>query len=437
MAAADVPAGIPLDPSLPRASYVEEAEFRRERDALLFSGWFCVGRAESLPAEGDYLTADVAGESILIVRTADGLAGFYNLCRDRGSRLVPPGRAAAADQPRPQRMLRRQHPLPVPRLDLRAGRIAAGRAVPARPARVPRQLALHPVDTAMGRVCVRPAEPGRRAGAEPLGALGAFRAGWLPTRWPAAPGSQAGLPGGGQLESILENYNECYHCGPVHPELCELVPAFAAAAAARWTGSDGVPHRDGPTTFTRTGTTRRKPFPGLSAAERDRHKGELVLPNLMLACPPTTWPRSRCGRMRPGGTTVSATSCSTPMSSPRRASTRPTPWRLGPGEPAGLDGLRAVQDGMTSRRFTTGYLAPMEQPSADVVRYVPAACPLTLLTPWNPQYQGGPPPGPPGQTPRRRKHHERTQTPGPKRLPAADRRGPAAGAAAAGRPDRC
>jgi Rieske 2Fe-2S family protein len=29
-----------------------------------------------------------------------------------------------------------------------------------------------------------------------------------------------------------------------------------------------------------------------------------------------------------------------------------------------------VQDGMRSRRFSTGYLAPMEQPSADVGRYV-------------------------------------------------------------------
>ena len=26
---------------------------------------------------------------------------------------------------------------------------------------------------------------------------------------------------------LLENYNECYHCGPVHPELCRLVPSFA------------------------------------------------------------------------------------------------------------------------------------------------------------------------------------------------------------------
>ena len=27
-------------------------------------------------------------------------------------------------------------------------------------------------------------------------------------------------------KAIVENYNECHHCGPVHPELCEVVPEF-------------------------------------------------------------------------------------------------------------------------------------------------------------------------------------------------------------------
>ena len=30
---------------------------------------------------------------------------------------------------------------------------------------------------------------------------------------------------------LAENYNECYHCGPVHPELSRLVPAFAGGGA--------------------------------------------------------------------------------------------------------------------------------------------------------------------------------------------------------------
>ena len=36
-------------------------------------------------------------------------------------------------------------------------------------------------------------------------------------------------------------------------------------------------------TFTTSGTTRRRPFPGLDADEQVRHKGELVYPNLFLS----------------------------------------------------------------------------------------------------------------------------------------------------------
>ena len=43
----------------------------------------------------------------------------------------------------------------------------------------------------------------------------------------------------------MENYNECYHCGPVHPELCELVPAFKQGGGRELDWDNGVPHRDG------------------------------------------------------------------------------------------------------------------------------------------------------------------------------------------------
>ena len=91
---------VPLDPSLPRASYVDQDEFVAEREAVLFPGWFCVGRAESVPGPGDYLTADIAGESVVVVRAADGsLAAYYNLCRHRGSRLVPADASEPAAEP--------------------------------------------------------------------------------------------------------------------------------------------------------------------------------------------------------------------------------------------------------------------------------------------------------------------------------------------------
>src|ERR1700722_6001001 len=82
--------GVPRERSLPGRSYTSEAEFARERDQVLPPGWFCVGRADGLTEPGCYLAADVCGESIIVTRTEDGgLAGYYNLCRHRGSRLVP------------------------------------------------------------------------------------------------------------------------------------------------------------------------------------------------------------------------------------------------------------------------------------------------------------------------------------------------------------
>jgi Rieske 2Fe-2S family protein len=144
---------------------------------------------------------------------------------------------------------------------------------------------------------------------------------------------------------IVENFNECYHCGQVHPELCEVVPAFKRVGGGDLDWDRGIPHREGATTFTFTGTTDRAPFPGLSEDERTRHKGELIYPNLMLSMSPdhitmfTLWPKG------PGRTVIDlemdrrevdqlcealiATSCSTPRRWPGPGSIPRTRWSSG------------------------------------------------------------------------------------------------------------
>ena len=61
---------------------------------------------------------------------------------------------------------------------------------------------------------------------------------------------------------ICENYNECYHCAGVHPELCAVVPAFKDRGGSGLDWLRGIPHRAGAYTFTRSGTTARRAFPG-------------------------------------------------------------------------------------------------------------------------------------------------------------------------------
>ncbi|MFL5795078.1 MAG: Rieske 2Fe-2S domain-containing protein, partial [Actinomycetota bacterium] len=57
---------------------------------MLFGEWFCAGRADQVERPGSLVVVDVAGESVLLVRTRVGeLRAHYNVCRHRGSQLVP------------------------------------------------------------------------------------------------------------------------------------------------------------------------------------------------------------------------------------------------------------------------------------------------------------------------------------------------------------
>ncbi len=170
---------------------------------------------------------------------------------------------------------------------------------------------------------------------------------------------------------IAENYNECYHCGPVHPELSRLVPAFGRGGAdLDW--ESGIPHRDGAWTFTATGTSSRAPFPDLDDDERVRHKGELVYPNLLLS--PVRRPRRRvhdCGRW-PWTAPASTATCSSPPTRCASPGFDPTDaaefWDVVNRQDWAI--CESVQRGMSSRAYRQGWYAPMEDASLDIRRWL-------------------------------------------------------------------
>jgi glycine betaine catabolism A len=69
---------------LPARAYTDEDIARWEAEHLFLGGWMCVGHVSTLAGRGSFRTAEVAGESLLVV----GDRGFYNVCRHRGARLV-------------------------------------------------------------------------------------------------------------------------------------------------------------------------------------------------------------------------------------------------------------------------------------------------------------------------------------------------------------
>jgi phenylpropionate dioxygenase-like ring-hydroxylating dioxygenase large terminal subunit len=64
--------------------------YEREREAIFSRSWLNVGRVEQLARVGSYFTKeiDAARTSVIVVRTADGVRAFHNICRHRGNKLV-------------------------------------------------------------------------------------------------------------------------------------------------------------------------------------------------------------------------------------------------------------------------------------------------------------------------------------------------------------
>lgn len=70
--------------TLPSGYYVDPAQLEREKRNIFWRTWQIVGRSNQLAKPGDYFTADLCGEPLLLVRdTAAQLRGFYNVCRHR------------------------------------------------------------------------------------------------------------------------------------------------------------------------------------------------------------------------------------------------------------------------------------------------------------------------------------------------------------------
>ena len=378
---------MPLEPTLPRDHYLSDSIFEQEKERIFCREWFCVGREEEVPNPGDYLLVDVAGESVFLLRAREGeLRAHYNVCRHRGSQLVI-GTQAKGDAGGVS-------------LDVDPGRVAGPTGNFPSGIRCPYHAWTYNLDGTLRTAPFLDEESGFRKEELPLHRVGidtwggfiflnltpqetgegrtlAAQLGGAPDRLKRYPLRELRIARRivyrveANWKVLLENYNECYHCGPVHPELCRVVPAFRQKGGSELDWNRGVPHREGAWTFTLSGTTSRKPFPELNEDERVRHKGELIYPNFMLslsaehAAAFTLWPAG------PSRTSVICDFLFHPSEigasgfDPMDAVdfwdiTNRQDWVI----------CESVQRGMGSRMFKFGYYAPMESLSLDIRRYI-------------------------------------------------------------------
>jgi glycine betaine catabolism A len=357
----------PLEKTLPSDYYRSPEMYARERERIFCREWFCVGRDADLPNPGDSRVLDVLGESILLVRNESGaLRGFYNVCRHRGAQLcgtVVPGRAVRGGIVGK----RIRCPYHSWTYDLDGALVAAPYIEGVDPAK----LALYPVGVESwgGFVFVHLTPVGAQSFANQLGAIPART-----RRYPLARlrvGHSIRYDVAANWKIIVENYNECYHCGGVHPELCDIVPAFRRNGGSDLQWERGVPHREGARTFTSDGTTVRAPFPDLNEDERLRHFGEVAYPNLFLSL---CCDHVAAFILHPKGPERTLIECQFLFEPEEIASMAFDPsdavelWDVTNRQDWAI--CESVQRGIAARPHDHGYYAPMEDLSLDIRRYV-------------------------------------------------------------------
>jgi glycine betaine catabolism A len=266
-----------LEPGLPAAWYHDPAHYRRELEALWFGRWVAVAREEELARPGDWRRVELASQQVLLVKGEKGeIRAFHNTCRHRGSALCS---AESGSFPRSRIVC----PYHAWTYDLEGRLVATPRRMETPDFRMA-DFPLHAVASASWGGFVFVNVDGN---AGPL----ALHTGKLEERF--ARYRFADLRIGKRLVAdvkanwklLCENFSECFHCPPVHPELCQVVSAYRQAGA--WgldeAHSAGPEYAPGARTLTMDGSSRLEAFAGLDERERQTlYIPEMVLPNLFL-----------------------------------------------------------------------------------------------------------------------------------------------------------
>lgn len=200
----------PAGHSLRQAFYADPELFRRDVERILMRHWLCVGHESSAPNPGDFFVVEIASESAIIARGEDGrLRALANVCRHRGSRVCTENSGHAKIFVCPYHAWSYG-------LD---GSLRAARHMPEQfdaSAHGLKPLHLRVVE---GLIFISFAET-------PLAlnrAEQALRSCYGPYGWAEARVAHRELyPIEANWKLAVENYLECYHCAPAHPEYSRL-----------------------------------------------------------------------------------------------------------------------------------------------------------------------------------------------------------------------
>ncbi len=365
-----------LESTLPSSWYLEERIYGLEREHIFMKEWTCVAREEELENPGDYRILRLHGEDIILLRNGNGeLRAFYNVCRHRGARLCSDEIQCETENLVPLRgglvngeMILCPYHSWTYDLD---GRLLKAPHMDEVEGFDKNNIQLYPVACeSWGGFVFLNLSPESAADFQQVIARTASQL----ERYPLSDlriGATLHYQVNANWKIICENYNECYHCGPVHPELCKIVPAFREGGGSDLDWENGIPHREGAVTFTASGVTNRRAFPGLNEEEKVRHKGDLVYPNLFLSLSSDHVAMFILHPRNASHTDIDCHFLFEPCEMEKKEfdpSDAVDFWHLVNRQDWSI--CERVQQGISARVHESGFFSPMEDWNLDIRRYV-------------------------------------------------------------------
>ena len=205
--------------SLPRQFYCDDAVFAADMDHVVGRKWIAAGHVDKVRNTGDYFLYKIGSESIIIVRSdASTIHAFYNVCRHRGSLVctTPQGHVA--------RLTCGYHAWSYGL----NGELLAARLMPADFSK--KDFGLHRCHIRVfhGLIFINLSD---RAPVE-FDTTFADLDRYLDFHGLAGAkiAHSESYPTMANWKLIVENFVECYHCVPAHPEFCSMHPPEALIA---------------------------------------------------------------------------------------------------------------------------------------------------------------------------------------------------------------
>jgi phenylpropionate dioxygenase-like ring-hydroxylating dioxygenase large terminal subunit len=197
--------------SLPQDFYTSEDVFKADFDQVISQKWIVAGHVSRIPNKGDYFLFKIGGEQIIVIReNTENVRAFFNVCRHRGSTIC---QAESGNAPR---LVCPYHAWTFG-LD---GRLISARLMPEDFDKAGNSLFACHIRVFHGLIFINMSEDEPDDFDATFGDMGPILDyhGIADARI-AYAGS---YPTTANWKLVIENFFECYHCVPSHPEFCSM-----------------------------------------------------------------------------------------------------------------------------------------------------------------------------------------------------------------------